>query len=56
MDEAEAVLHVPENKGQESMAYLTYLIDHYKSLPLTVAFLHSHRDRWPGGWHTDAAG
>jgi hypothetical protein len=56
MDEPEAAFHVPENKGREGMAYLTYLIDHYGSLPSTVAFLHSHRDGWPGGWHTDAAG
>lgn len=38
------------------MAYLTYLIDHYHSFPSTVTFLHSHRDGWPGGWHTDATG
>ena len=36
------------------MAYLTFLITHYSRLPATIAFLHSHRDGWPVGWHTDA--
>lgn len=35
------------------MAYLTYLIDHYHSLPETIAFLHPHRDGYPAAWHTD---
>ena len=37
------------------MAYLTYLIDFYGKYPETIAFIHPHRDGWPGGWHTDAA-
>lgn len=56
MDEPNGAFHVPKNKGREAMAYLTYLIDHYHSFPSTVTFLHSHRDGWPGGWHTDATG
>lgn len=44
----------PLNKGREAMAYLTFLITHYSRLPDTIAFLHSHRDGWPVGWHTDA--
>jgi hypothetical protein len=56
MDDPTSKYHVPKNKGRESMAYLTYLIDHYNSLPSTIAFIHSHRDGWPSGWHTDAAG
>jgi hypothetical protein len=38
------------------MAYLTYIIDNYSDLPKTLMFLHSHRDGYPAGWHTDAPG
>lgn len=41
------------NKGHESMAYLSYIIDHYDSLPSTLAFLHSHRSGFVVAWHTD---
>jgi len=41
------------NKGHESMAYLTYIIDHYASLPSTLAFLHSHASGFLCAWHTD---
>ncbi|KAH1638748.1 hypothetical protein KXX39_005004 [Aspergillus fumigatus] len=44
-------LTTPLNKGHESMAYLTYLIDHYDSLPSTIAFLHSHRAGFFMAWH-----
>lgn len=54
MDDDSADIHVPENKGREAMAYLTYLIDHYSDLPSTIAFIHSHRDGYPKAWHTDA--
>jgi hypothetical protein len=47
-------LATPLNKGHESMAYLTYLIDHYDALPSTVAFLHSHRAGFFLAWHVDA--
>ena len=35
------------------MAYLTYVIDHYGTLPSTIAFLHSHRSGYWHAWHTD---
>lgn len=38
------------------MAYLTYIIEHYATVPETVVFLHSHRDGYPEAWHTDADG
>jgi hypothetical protein len=53
MDDETAEFHVPENKGREAMAYLTYLIDHYSNLPSTIAFIHSHRDSYPQAWHND---
>lgn len=37
------------------MAYLSYIIDHYTSLPATLAFLHSHRSGFFAAWHTDTA-
>ena len=46
-------LHTPKNKGKEGMAYLTYIIENYQSLPGIVAFIHSHRDGYPKAWHTD---
>jgi Protein of unknown function (DUF3431) len=36
------------------MAYLTFLIDHYHSLPEIIVFLHPHKEGWPAAWHTDA--
>ena len=41
------------NKGHEAMAYLSYVIDRYESLPSTLAFIHSHRDGFLSAWHTD---
>lgn len=35
------------------MAYLTYVIDNYDSLPSIIAFLHSHRSGFLSAWHTD---
>ncbi|EXJ54232.1 hypothetical protein A1O7_09569 [Cladophialophora yegresii CBS 114405] len=43
VDDDEAELRVPQNKGREAMAYLTYIIDHYDNLPDTVLFFHPHR-------------
>lgn len=34
------------NKGRESLAYLSYVIDNYANLPSTLVFLHSHRSAW----------
>jgi Protein of unknown function (DUF3431) len=53
VDDLNATLHTPMNKGKEAMAYLTYVIDHYKNLPSTMVFLHSHRDGYPAAWHND---
>lgn len=39
--------HTPANKGHEAMAYLTYMIDSYDSLPPISIFLHAH----PKAWH-----
>lgn len=36
------------------MAYLTYIIDHYASLPSVMAFLHPHRQGFLRAWHTDS--
>ncbi|THC94039.1 hypothetical protein EYZ11_006481 [Aspergillus tanneri] len=47
-------LKTPLNKGHESMAYLTYLIDYYDKLPSIIAFLHSHRGGFFKAWHVDA--
>ncbi|KAL8775837.1 MAG: hypothetical protein Q9194_003589 [Teloschistes cf. exilis] len=46
-------LTTPLNKGHESMAYLTYIIDHYTSLPSTLAFIHPHESGFTTAWHTD---
>ncbi|KLJ07437.1 hypothetical protein EMPG_17084 [Blastomyces silverae] len=47
-------LTVPTNKGHESMAYLSYIIDNYHTLPRTIAFLHAHRSGFLQAWHVDA--
>ncbi|KAG2416169.1 hypothetical protein HFD88_007362 [Aspergillus terreus] len=52
--ENESALKTPFNKGHESMAYLTYIIDHYDDLPSTIAFLHAHRAGFFMAWHVDA--
>ncbi|KAJ6107281.1 hypothetical protein N7523_008604 [Penicillium sp. IBT 18751x] len=48
------ILTTPVNKGHESMAYLTYVIDHYDDLPSTIVFLHAHRSGFLMAWHVDA--
>lgn len=45
-DNKSAPLHTPANKGNEAMAYLTYMIDFYDSLPDVSIFLHAHPDAW----------
>ncbi|QSS55642.1 DUF3431 superfamily domain-containing protein [Histoplasma capsulatum var. duboisii H88] len=47
-------LTVPRNKGRESMAYLSYIIDNYDNLPRTIGFLHAHRSGFLQAWHVDA--
>lgn len=46
--------HTDRNKGKEANAYLSFIIEQYESLPLTVAFVHSHKSGYPKAWHTDA--
>lgn len=43
-------LQVPENRGHEAMAYLTFIIDNYDNIPEAgVVFVHG--SRW--SWHND---
>ncbi|KAJ5765202.1 hypothetical protein N7520_004761, partial [Penicillium odoratum] len=44
--EGEAELTVPENKGNEAMVYLTYIIDRYDTLPDVSVFMHGGRYQW----------
>ncbi|KAJ0421108.1 hypothetical protein BJY00DRAFT_111689 [Aspergillus carlsbadensis] len=53
VDDVNAPRHTPMNKGREALAYLQYIVEHYDDLPSTIVFIHSHRDGWPGAWHTD---
>lgn len=46
-------LRTLRNKGREGNAYLAYIVQHYDNLPSTIAFLHPHKDGYPGAWHTD---
>jgi hypothetical protein len=45
-DDLSSAHHTPLNKGREAMAYLTYLIEHYASLPQIILFMHPHRTSW----------
>jgi hypothetical protein len=45
-DDRSAKYHPPKNKGNEVMVYLTYIIDHYDTLPDISIFLHPHRRSW----------
>jgi len=40
------VLTVPKNKGNEVMAYLTYILEHYSDLPDLVVFTHASASTW----------
>ncbi|CEN60628.1 hypothetical protein ASPCAL03064 [Aspergillus calidoustus] len=46
VDDKKAELTVAQNKGRESMVYLTYIIDNYDNLPDSVLFIHSQRYQW----------
>ncbi|KAL2828055.1 hypothetical protein BDW59DRAFT_143713 [Aspergillus cavernicola] len=46
VDDKKAELTVKQNKGRESMVYLTYIIDNYDSLPDSILFIHSQRFQW----------
>lgn len=41
-----AAYTVPINKGNEAMVILTYIIDHYDSLPDVMFFHHDHEKAW----------
>ena len=45
-DDPLAELHPPQNKGNEVMTYLSYIIDHYHNLSDISIFMHSHRYSW----------
>ncbi|KAH8701004.1 hypothetical protein BGW36DRAFT_139297 [Talaromyces proteolyticus] len=49
IDDPQAPLHTPKNKGHEAMVYFTYIIDNYDNLPDVMAFMHAHRT----GWHNE---
>ena len=38
-----AALHPPKNKGHEVMIYVSYIIEHYDTLPDIIIFMHAHR-------------
>ncbi|KAJ5054735.1 uncharacterized protein L3040_001001 [Drepanopeziza brunnea f. sp. 'multigermtubi'] len=46
VDQPDAPLHPPQNKGHEVMVYLSYIIDHYDDLSDVNIFMHSHRHAW----------
>ncbi|KAM5472951.1 hypothetical protein MauCBS54593_002664 [Microsporum audouinii] len=46
VDDHNAELTVPMNKGREAMVFLTYIIDRYDSLPENVFFHHAERFQW----------
>lgn len=41
-----STLFVPENKGNEAMRYLSFIIDNYDSLPDIIVFRHGHKNSW----------
>jgi hypothetical protein len=46
VDDEQAPLHPPKNKGREAMVYLSYIVDFYDSLPDISIFIHAHRWAW----------
>ncbi|KAK5162954.1 uncharacterized protein LTR77_011008 [Saxophila tyrrhenica] len=46
MDDDSMELRPPRNKGNEVMAYLSYIIDFYDDLPDVALFMHAHRWAW----------
>ncbi|KAI5292388.1 hypothetical protein KEM52_006394 [Ascosphaera acerosa] len=46
VDDGNATLRTPRNKGREAMVYLTYLLDNYDRLADITIFMHSHRYAW----------
>ncbi|KAF7198328.1 hypothetical protein HII31_00067 [Pseudocercospora fuligena] len=51
LDASSTTLQIPQNRGHESMTYLTFLIDNYRNIPAQGAvFVHGNRF----AWHNDA--
>lgn len=46
VNDPDAPLHPPRNKGHEVMVYLSYIIDHYEELPDVMIFMHAHQHSW----------
>lgn len=46
VDSPTSLLRNPKNKGHEVMVYLTYIIDHYATLPDVTLFMHAHQHSW----------
>jgi hypothetical protein len=46
VNDQQAALHPPENKGHEAIVYLTYIIDYYEKLPDVSIFMHGHGAAW----------
>ncbi|KAM5471162.1 hypothetical protein MauCBS54593_003501 [Microsporum audouinii] len=46
VDDSDAELTIPKNKGKEAMVFLTYIIDHYYSLPENIVFHQAQRFQW----------
>jgi hypothetical protein len=46
VDDLQALLHTPKNKGREATVYLTYIIENYDKLPDIVLFMHAHQYAW----------
>ena len=46
VNDPDAPLHPPRNKGHEVMVYLSYIIDHYEILPDVMIFMHAHQHSW----------
>ncbi|KAF4554422.1 Hypothetical protein D9617_4g001760 [Elsinoe fawcettii] len=46
VDDSSSWLTVPENKGNEAMVYLTYIVDHYDKLNDVTVFMHPDRFQW----------
>jgi hypothetical protein len=44
------------NKAREAFPYLTYIVEHYSTLPDIAVFMHAHPGGWPQAWHNDAPG
>ncbi|KAI9744008.1 MAG: hypothetical protein M1818_002742 [Claussenomyces sp. TS43310] len=45
-DNQKAQYHPEKNKGREATMYLTYIVDHYDSLPDISIFAHAHERPW----------